>query len=230
MAAIKTTPAAWDPGLAPESPALAWPNGAQVAVWLAPQLQYALAGGGAADDYGHRAGWWRLMDLLDKLGLRATVFVDARDAQRGADILQACVERQWELGACVDETDASGDSLQPQELALACETLRALSGQSLAGWRAGAGPLDEASLEQLAGAGLSYATNIHCIDHPRQLSLRAGPLVEIPLCDAASDQRCLVEHGLTAARYVRLIADQFEQLHMEGATRPTVLGRRCIPR
>src|SRR5688572_14214111 len=82
----------------PERPAIQWPSGARVAFWITPNIERhylearrlehpsaekRVAGpvpdtdGWAQRDYGVRVGIWRLMDVLDKHGIRGTVALNS---------------------------------------------------------------------------------------------------------------------------------------------------------
>jgi hypothetical protein len=65
-----------------DHPPVAWPNGAKVAVWVIPNIEHFHweIGSGAPDvrnhsrrDYGNRVGVWRLMEVMEKHGVRGTV-------------------------------------------------------------------------------------------------------------------------------------------------------------
>ena len=76
-----------------------WPNGAQLAVWVIPNVEFfpltaPLAGhpfekahdykaptvrAWGQRDYGNRVGIFRLMDVLSKYGIRATATTNAED-------------------------------------------------------------------------------------------------------------------------------------------------------
>lgn len=65
-----------------DHPPVVWPNGARVAVWVVPNIEHfhIELGAGAPDirnhsrrDYGNRVGVWRLMEVLEKNGVRGTV-------------------------------------------------------------------------------------------------------------------------------------------------------------
>ena len=76
----------------PDRPPIRWPNDARVAFWIIPNIEhfrfdkvsstttlspdvyeYALR------DYGSRVGIWRMMDILDKYGMRAKNIVSAAE-------------------------------------------------------------------------------------------------------------------------------------------------------
>ena len=85
-----------------DRPPLRWPNGARVALWVIPNIEFfALnekippdAGGGgpmmpAPDvprwsirDYGNRIGVFRIMDVLDRFGIRGTVALNSDSTSR----------------------------------------------------------------------------------------------------------------------------------------------------
>src|SRR5262245_44184317 len=76
-----------------DRPKLEWPNGAHVALWIIPNLEYfsleERPGGYGAHgkipdvvmwserDYGNRVGVFRIMDTLDRYGIRATVALNS---------------------------------------------------------------------------------------------------------------------------------------------------------
>ena len=81
-------------------PPLKWPNGAHVALWVIPNIEFfALdekvppGSGGtgvpvpdvptwSARDYGNRVGVFRLMEVLERHGIRATVALEQRIMHR----------------------------------------------------------------------------------------------------------------------------------------------------
>src|SRR6202000_2608481 len=69
-----------------DRPAVGWPNGARVAVWVIPNIEHfhIEIGNQAPDirnhsrrDYGNRVGVWRIMEVLAKHDVRGTVALNA---------------------------------------------------------------------------------------------------------------------------------------------------------
>ena len=74
-------------------PRLSWPADARVALWVIPNIEFFSleerpGGYGGAEsvpdvmmwserDYGNRVGVWRLMEVLDRYGIRATVALNS---------------------------------------------------------------------------------------------------------------------------------------------------------
>ena len=104
-------------------PPLKWPNGAQVALWVIPNIEFfsldekvpAAAGGSGAPipdipawsarDYGNRVGVFRLMELLDRHGIRATVALNSELCAEHPAIIEEGNKLHWEwMGHCESNT------------------------------------------------------------------------------------------------------------------------------
>src|SRR5205085_1225417 len=48
-------------------------------------------------EFGHRVGIFRVMEVLDRLGVKATVPMDAYTAERYPILVEECEARGWEL-------------------------------------------------------------------------------------------------------------------------------------
>ena len=90
---------------------LKWPNGARVALMVAPNIEFfhvdkVIPGapssqlpdvtGYALRDYGSRIGVFRMMDVLDKHGIRATVLLNADVCSHHPAIIEEGNKRNWE--------------------------------------------------------------------------------------------------------------------------------------
>ena len=82
-----------------DHPPVAWPNGARVAVWVVPNIEHfhVEIGNAAPDirnhsrrDYGNRVGVWRLMEVLEKNGVRGTVALNGEVGKYYPRIMEAC--------------------------------------------------------------------------------------------------------------------------------------------
>lgn len=96
-------------------PKIQWPNGAKVAFWVAPNIEFyelnppanphraawpqpypAIQGYGIRD-YGNRVGHIRQMQLLDKYGVRGSISLSTALCEHHPEIIQMCKERNWEF-------------------------------------------------------------------------------------------------------------------------------------
>jgi len=96
-------------------PKITWPNGAKVAFWVAPNIEFyelnpplnpqrkawpdpypAIAGYGIRD-YGNRVGHIRQMQLLEKYGIRGSISLSTALCDHHPEIIELCQERDWEF-------------------------------------------------------------------------------------------------------------------------------------
>ena len=96
-------------------PKINWPNGARVAFWVAPNIEfYELdppanpfrqawpkpapdTNGYGTRDYGNRVGHMRMMRVLDKYGVRGSVSLSTALCDHHPEIISMCKERDWEF-------------------------------------------------------------------------------------------------------------------------------------
>ena len=97
-------------------PILKWPNGARVALWVIPNIEFfslnrphpghpwEKASGDAPTvrawgqrDYGNRIGIFRIMDVLTKHGIRATATVNSDICDHHPQIIEDAVKLGWEF-------------------------------------------------------------------------------------------------------------------------------------
>ena len=106
-----------------QRPRLTWPDGAQLALWVIPNIEFfslmekvpAGAGGPgtpvpdipswSARDYGNRVGVFRLMEVLDRHGIRATVALNSEVCAHHPQIIERGCKLGWEwMGHCESNT------------------------------------------------------------------------------------------------------------------------------
>ena len=96
-----------------ERPRLAWPNGARVAFYVGLNVEHFAVDKPSTSiwagtshlvpdplnygwrDYGVRVGIWRLMDALDRYGVRASVLLNSEVVHHYPQIIRAGKERNW---------------------------------------------------------------------------------------------------------------------------------------
>src|ERR1700674_5424349 len=93
-------------------PKLNWPNGARLALWVIPNIEYFSLEerpggyGGTAKipdvvmwserDYGNRVGVWRMMEVLDRYAIRGTVALNSLLCDHHPVIIEEGNKRKWE--------------------------------------------------------------------------------------------------------------------------------------
>ncbi len=240
----------------PERPPLRWPEGARVAFWVALYLEYweldppadALSdprfvgefGSFAPDyrsysqrEYGNRVGIFRVLEVLDRHGLRATVAANASVCARYPYLVEACLSRGWEFAAHGSHATRMISSAmdEAEERAHIAETLAAVeraSGRRPKGWIGQDFGESAATPRLLAEAGLDYVADWPNDDQPYLMS-GARPLVSIPNQAEWDDVQLLWLRRVAMPRYPDLVAEAFDTLHDEGAHSGRIFGLGIHP-
>jgi peptidoglycan/xylan/chitin deacetylase (PgdA/CDA1 family) len=167
-----------------------------------------------------RIGIYRIMRVLDALGLRATAIVNSAIAARYPRIVDEIVRRSWEI-ACggIDMGHIHHGKTSPEvERALvqnSRDALQKASGQSIAGWHSPGHSQSSNTLQLLVEEGFKYVMDWANDDMPYGMNTAAGPLVAMPLTYEWSDRVLLVQHNLTVDEYERQVMHAFQRLLTE---------------
>lgn len=185
-------------------PKIEWPNGAKVALWVAPNIEFyeldppanphrkawpqpapALPGY-TIRDYGNRVGHRRQMDLLDKYGIRGSVSLSVALCEHHPEIIDMVCERGWELFSHgIYNTRYTYGLSEEQELAMIRDSIESIyqhSGQKCAGYLAPALSHSERTLDLFAEAGSDlfgdeagfYTCDLFHDDQPTPVRVRNG--------------------------------------------------------
>ncbi len=209
-----------------DRPPLRWPNGARVALWVVPNIEHfeLLGPGGAPDvrnvsqrEYGNRVGIWRLMEVLDRHQVRGTVALNASVCRHYPRVVEAALQRDWELMGHGLTNSEQLAGLPPGEARAVVEetvaTLHEATGRSPRGWL---GPgLAEApgTLAELKAAGIDYVCDWANDDQPYRM--RNG-IHSIPYTLDLNDLPVIGTAGHSAAEFGQMVRDSFDTLYREG--------------
>ncbi len=152
-----------------------WPNGAKMAFWVAPNIEYyelnppanpyraawpqpspALPGY-TIRDFGNRVGHDRQMKLLEKYGIRGSISLSTALCDHHPEIIEACKERDWEFFSHgIYNTRYTYGMTEQQERDMikdSIETIYKHTGQKCAGYLAPALSHSENTLDLFAEVG-----------------------------------------------------------------------------
>lgn len=226
-------------------PTLRWPEEARVAVcvivnlehmeWRPPQGAYqnpALAGGYGPSpfpdvtrwshrEYGHRVGVFRLLDALERYGLKATVAMDVFTAQHYPFLVEHCQSRGCEIighGISVSRLITSNMS-EAEERAYIQTTVEALTdatGAAPSGWLGPEYGESARTPELLAQAGIRYVCDWTNDEQPFPMKTTQGELLALPVMLPLDDVNALWDRRITMGRYVEMVKDSFDTVYEEG--------------
>jgi peptidoglycan/xylan/chitin deacetylase (PgdA/CDA1 family) len=224
---------------------LRWPEQARVAIgvlvnlehteWQPPagSVQVITPGGGLGArpfpdyarlshrEYGHRVGIFRLLDVLEKHGLQATVAMDALTAEHYPYLVRHCVERGCEIighGISASQmiTSKMSEATERDYIQTALETLTRATGQAPVGWFSPEYGESACTPELLAQAGIRYVWDWVNDEQPYRMKTTQGELFALPLMLELDDRHAMGERHVPVTRYAALLADSFEQLYRDG--------------
>ena len=171
-------------------------------------------------DYGTRIGIYRIMRVLDGLGLRATATVNSAMATRYPRVVNEIVRRGWEIacgGVDMGHIHHGKLSLDVERALIQSsrDALEKASGQSIIGWHSPGHSQSSNTPLLLAEEGFRYVTDWVNDDMPYAMNTGAGSLVAMPLTYEWSDRVLLVHHSLTVDEYERQVVHAFQRLLSE---------------
>jgi len=230
-------------------PRLSWPGGAKLALWVAPNIEFYELDpplnpqrrawprpspdvvGYATRDYGNRVGQLRLLRLLDKYRIRASVSLSVAVCAHHPEIIRMGVERDWEFFSHgIYNTRYAYGMSEEQERAMieeSVETILKHTGQQCAGYLAPALTHTERSLDLFAEAGGIYTCDLFHDDQPAPVRVRSGkPFLSIPYSLEMNDTIVYVVNRIEPRRYGSMLRACFDRLYAEGEESGTVM---CIP-
>jgi allantoinase len=227
----------------PRRKKIAWPQGKKIALLVVPALEWfpldmkgkPFKPPGAMmtaypdlrhytlRDYGNRVGIFRLMKALDRLGIRASVAVNAAVAARHPSLIKACADRGWEIvagGVDMDHLHYGGlaEAEERAQIETTLATLRHASGQPVRGWLAPARSESFATLDLVAAAGVDYVFDWVNDDMPYAVKAAGRTIHAMPLPNDLDDYTILVQNRHSEDAYAHQLIDQFEVLRAEAAT------------
>jgi peptidoglycan/xylan/chitin deacetylase (PgdA/CDA1 family) len=225
----------------PDAPIIHWPNGAHVAVWIIPNiewypLEYHFAGSRPGEvpdirawairEYGERVGVWRLMDALDSVGARATVALNAYVTEVYPRVVEGGVERKWEwMGHGLTNSQSKTGQSEQDERAQIRETLDTIekaTGTRPRGWL---GPGENHRTPTLLQeAGLTYTGDWVVDDRPYPIRTKNGWFLGVPYSLVHNDTRNYDQWIFSPREYLEQMKGVFDVLRAEGERSGTVMA------
>ncbi|WP_246150427.1 polysaccharide deacetylase family protein [Streptomyces qinzhouensis] len=218
-----------------ERPPLRWPGGARVAFYVGLNIEhYRLdapststfpgTAGLVPDplnygwrDYGPRVGIWRVIESLDRHGIRASALLNSAAGERYPQIVEAGRARDWAwLAHGRDNSTFHSDMTAGEErrmLASIVGSIERTTGRRPRGWMGPALTQTFRTPELLAELGLSYVLDWTNDDQPYRLNVPG--MLSVPYSVELNDIGLFVGKGMTGPDFVRVVKDQLDRLHAD---------------
>jgi len=210
-------------------PPLEWPGDARVALWVVPNVEFfsletrpgGLGPGKIPDipiwamrDYGNRIGVFRLMEVLDRYGVRATVALNSDICIHHPEIIEEGDKRRWEwMGHNQSNSRRLNEVPAEEERTIIRDTLDTIASVSdtrPVGWL-GAG-LQETwnTLDLLVEAGCEYVADWGPNDDQPYTMTVGGDktIVSLPYSYNINDKQAFESANMTPADFQDAICRQ----------------------
>jgi allantoinase len=220
-----------------DRPRLSWPNGARVAVWVIPNIEHFLFDRPSTRltnlpvnpdvlnyswrDYGVRVGIWRMMEVMERYGVKGTVALNSDVCARYPRIIEEGKKLGWEwMGHGNNNSTLFAGQSEAEERALIKEVVTIISksvGEAPRGWLSPALSETMRTLDILAENGIEYVGNWVNDDQPYPMRVKKGSMIAMPYSVEINDIPALLDLHQSPETFGQMICDQFDVLYEDGA-------------
>lgn len=219
-------------------PQLQLPNGARVAFWIGLNIEHyeidkpstSIFGGTAGlvpdplnygwRDYGPRVGLWRMTEILDKHGIRASVLLNSDVCKYYPEIIEEGNKRNWVWLAHGKNNSILQAGMDiDQERAYLTDivtTLKKSTGKQPRGWLGPALSETFNTPDLLEELGITYVCDWCNDDQPFKLNTKRGKMISVPYSIEVNDIPLFVGKSFSGEDFYQLLVDQFDVLYEEG--------------
>lgn len=240
-----------------ERGALRWPDNKRVALILTFNLEYwdltkdsdepYYAGGPAIlpdglpahtpdfpnyswREYGQRVGIWRLYELFDSLGAKASCTVNAQTFEKRRPMVDACLTRDWELLAhnyeqgellsnFAHDPDGERDIIRRS-----IEVYEKYTGRRPKGWLSSSLRGTRNTCSILAEEKFKFYCDLMNDDQPYLIGTDNGPIVSTPYSNEINDFTILTRRGHTTDEYRDILKEELDVLYEEGGKQARIMN------
>lgn len=229
-----------------ERPKLRWPNGARIALWVIPNIEHFLPDRPSTSitplttrfvpdvlnyswrDFGVRVGIWRMMEIMQRYGVRGTVALNADVCDFYPQIIKAGNDLGWEwMGHGRNNSELLGGMEEAEERALIGSVVRRIAdatGKSPRGWLGPALTETSSTLDLLAEARIQYVGDWVNDEQPYRIRVKQGEMYSIPYSIEINDIPAILDGKQSGESFGRIIRDQFDALYEDAATTGRVMS------
>jgi allantoinase len=229
-----------------DRPPLKLPAGNRLAVWVIvnveewnprePMPRTVLtppAGGSPSPDipnwawheYGNRVGFWRMLEVLDRLQIKPALAINGSAISAYEPISRAAHQRGWEfIGHGYSQKNMQKVENEREDIRRTADAIESFTGRRPRGWL---GPgLTETweTPDLLVEEGYHYVCDWVLDDQPTILKTRTSPIVNIPYTQECNDVAMMLIQHHKASEYRDRAIDQFEQLYADAASSARVMA------
>tara|TARA_A100001037_G_scaffold123298_1_gene112121 strand:- start:889 stop:1758 length:870 start_codon:yes stop_codon:yes gene_type:complete len=223
-------------------PKLSWPNGARIAVWIAPNLEFfplnepvpgsryshtPEVSSWAQRDYGARIGIFRIMDVLSQRNIRATCTLNSEVCDAYPEMMDDAVALGWNFMGHNQSNSRPFHSTPPkndhQMIKKVLSRIEQCTGSRPRGWLSSGLQETWDTLDYLAEEDIDYVCDWTNDDQPYFMKIGDKQLVSLPYSTEINDLPQF-RAGRSNEEFERMIRTQFDTLYEEGEESARVMA------
>lgn len=225
---------------------LKFPNGARVALWVVPNIEHFLIDRPSTSitpitasfvpdvlnyawrDFGVRVGIWRMMEVMEKNGVKGTVALNSDVCRNYARIIEEGNKLGWEwMGHGRNNSELINAQPEDEERTIITEVVETITehtGEKPRGWLGPALSESFNTLDILAEAGIEYICDWVNDEQPYPIKTKSKTLISVPYSIEVNDIPAFIDRGWSAETFYQTIVDQFDVLYEDGAKSGRVMA------
>jgi peptidoglycan/xylan/chitin deacetylase (PgdA/CDA1 family) len=176
-------------------------------------------------EYGNRVGFWRMLEVLDRLQIKPALAINGSAISAYEPISRAAHQRGWEfIGHGYSQKNMQKVENEREDIRKTADAIESYTGRRPRGWL---GPgLTETweTPDLLVEEGYHYVCDWVLDDQPTILKTRTRPIVNIPYTQECNDVAMMLIQHHRASEYRDRAIDQFEQLYADAAPSARVMA------
>ncbi|MGH9376911.1 MAG: polysaccharide deacetylase family protein [Terriglobia bacterium] len=181
-------------------------------------------------EYGLRVGFWRMKEVLDKHGIRATLSLNGAICETYPRIVEESLKSGWEImGHSYVQRSLLLESDERSVIRKTVEVIEKKTGKAPRGWMGPGLGETHNTPEILVEEGIEYVADWVNDDLPYPLKVKNGSLFALPYTLELNDIPIyIVQHHRSPEIFERA-RDQFETLYREAERGARVMGIAVHP-
>ena len=174
----------------------------------------------AIREYGHRVGVFRLLDLLEKYGIRPTVSMDALTACRCPYLVRYCLDHGCEiiahgLGVSRMITSRMSEDEERRYIAQTIDAVEIATGSRPKGWHGPEYGKSAHTPQLLAELGIRYLCDWANDEQPYRMTTATGELYALPVMIELDDVFALRDRHYRVDDYARQIVEAIDVMRCD---------------
>jgi peptidoglycan/xylan/chitin deacetylase (PgdA/CDA1 family) len=177
-----------------------------------------------------RVGYWRFVDVLKRLDVRATLALNGSVIKTYPPVVKAALDAGWEfMGHGFVQRPTHHLPNQRGAIRDTVAAIKKYTGKAPRGWESPGLTETFETVDLLAEAGIEYVADWVLDDQPCYIDTRKGQIVSVPYTVEMNDIAMMAVQNHPSREWLRRGTDTFDRLWKEGEEIPRVMAISVHP-